>query len=145
MEEKSTPTSTPPGRLIDDRFNTESKRELVSTFHLFCCTLATMYVYPDIQMGCTTKKQKEGATSIILPTTTSPISPLYLGKGEILHKITMANDDMARVPRLQRRDADQFIDSFYHSRNGRNQLPLGHVGTMASETIVKSKAVVRQS
>ena len=82
MEEKSAPTSTPPGRFIDERFNTESKRELVSTFHLFCCTLSTTMAHTHthtwrLNPSCITQT----ATSIILPTTTSPISPLYLGRG----------------------------------------------------------------
>lgn len=49
-------TSSPPGRLTDDRRREESNFAWVSTFHLLCWT------------------------SMILPITTSPISPLYLDK-----------------------------------------------------------------
>lgn len=47
-------TSSPPGRFTDDNNNKESNLEFVSTFQRFCCT------------------------SVILPTTISPTSPLYL-------------------------------------------------------------------
>lgn len=54
------PTSSPPGKLTEERSNTDSSLAFVSTFHRFCCT------------------------SVIRPTTTSPISPLYrLFKGLI--------------------------------------------------------------
>lgn len=47
-------TNSPPGKLTDESRRTESSREHVSTFHLFCCN------------------------SVMRPTTTSPTSPLYL-------------------------------------------------------------------
>lgn len=46
-------TNSPPGKLTDDNNKIESNLEFVSTFHRFCCT------------------------SVILPITTSPVSPLY--------------------------------------------------------------------
>lgn len=68
-------TNSPPGKLTEDNNSTESNREFVSTFHRFCWT------------------------SVILPTTTSPTSPLYrLFKGRIEIKLltcslTPATDD----------------------------------------------------
>lgn len=35
-------TSSPPGRLTEDNRRTESSLELVSTFHLFCCTYTSL-------------------------------------------------------------------------------------------------------
>lgn len=43
----------PPGKLTEAKNSNESRREFVFTFHRFCCT------------------------SVIRPTTTSPISPTY--------------------------------------------------------------------
>ena len=50
------PTSSPPGRLTADNMSAESSLDLVSTFQRLCPTSNTR------------------------PTTTSPISPLYLGR-----------------------------------------------------------------
>ena len=103
-------TKMPPGRLMADRSNTESRREKVSTFHLFCCTwcpdVCIVHVVHTITI-----------TSITLPTTTSPISPLYLHKVEVITWFQAINavHYILMLPRLERSNTNQLVNPLHHS------------------------------